>query len=304
MNSQKKNQNLIHLQPDEFKVVHGFGEEWTRFDQSDQELENELQTIFNHYFSIFPWDDIPPNAVGFDFGCGSGRWAKLAAPRVRKLHCIDASEACLVASQAALKEYPNCQFHLGSIHNLPLEDESMDFGYSLGVLHHLAEPIKGLETCVRKLKPGAPMLIYLYYALENRPMWFRKLWMLTDIGRKLISSLPPKVRFLCCDLIAATVYFPLSRSAAFLENTGVNVHNIPLAAYRDKSFYTMRTDSLDRFGTRIEKRFTKDQIQAIMEHVGLVDIAFSESLYWSAIGYKVPRPQKEDTQVDSINYEN
>ena len=62
------------------KTVEGFGEEWSRFDQSELDEREHLQ-IFEDYFRIFPWESLPDNAVGFDLGCGSGRWAKLVAPR-------------------------------------------------------------------------------------------------------------------------------------------------------------------------------------------------------------------------------
>src|SRR5271169_5493447 len=75
-------------------VVEGFGQEWSRFDQSGI-AQAELQALFNEYFSVFPWADLPPGAVGFDLGCGSGRWAQFVAPRVGQLHCIDASSAAL-----------------------------------------------------------------------------------------------------------------------------------------------------------------------------------------------------------------
>jgi hypothetical protein len=49
----------------------------------------------------------------------------------------------------------------------------------------------------------------------------------------------------------------------------------------------MRTDALDRFGTLLEKRFTKNQIQKMLEEVGLGKIVFSESSpYWLVVGYK------------------
>jgi hypothetical protein len=49
----------------------------------------------------------------------------------------------------------------------------------------------------------------------------------------------------------------------------------------------MRTDSLDRFGTRLEKRFTKKQIIKMMEGAGLENILFSNTKpYWCAVGYK------------------
>ena len=46
---------------------------------------------------------------------------------------------------------------------MPIKDNSMDFGFSLGVLHHLPDPFEGIKSCVTKLKPGAPFLVYLYY---------------------------------------------------------------------------------------------------------------------------------------------
>ena len=65
---------------------------------------------------------------------------------------------------------------------IPLPDGSADFGYSLGVLHHVPDTQKGIIECVRKLKPGAPFLLYLYYAFDNRPWWFRTIWKISDLG--------------------------------------------------------------------------------------------------------------------------
>ena len=87
-------------------VVAGFGDEWSRFDQSALE-ESELHRMFENYFNIFPWDALPENAVGVDIGCGSGRWAKLVAPRVGQLHLIEPSDAIEVAKRN-LSDRSNC----------------------------------------------------------------------------------------------------------------------------------------------------------------------------------------------------
>ena len=73
-----------------------------------------------------------------------------------------------------------------------------------------------------------------------------------------------------------------------LEGLGVrNVAVFPLSFYRRRSFYTMRTDALDRFGTRVEKRFLATEITHMMEKAGLERISFSNSMpYWCVIGYK------------------
>ena len=144
------------------KVVEAFGDEWSRFDQSG--LSNlDLQEMFDSYFSIFPWENISAESVGLDIGCGSGRWARLVAPKVGQLHCIDASEEALNVAKKNLEHAKNCQFHLASVDDIPILDESADFAYSLGVLHHIPDTSAGIKACVSKLKRGAPLLLYLYY---------------------------------------------------------------------------------------------------------------------------------------------
>jgi ubiquinone/menaquinone biosynthesis C-methylase UbiE len=266
-------------------TVEGFGDEWERFDQSalsDQEHEQ----LFQAYFHIFPWEKLPNNAQGFDLGCGSGRWAVKVAPRVGRLHCIDPSSALDVARRN-LGAATNCDFHSADVESMPLANGSMDFGYSLGVLHHIPNTYQALCRCVEKLRPGAPFLLYLYYAFDNRPWWFRKLWNLSEIGRSFISKLPHGLRYFASQLMAYFVYWPLARGARLFEKLGVDVSDFPLSIYRNCSFYTMKTDALDRFGTRLEQRFTRTEIQTMMERAGLRNIRFSErEPYWGAIGFK------------------
>jgi hypothetical protein len=142
---------------------------------------------------------------------------------------------------------------------------------------------------VTKLKAGAPFLVYLYYAFDNRPWWFRSVWHVSDVGRRIVSRLPTRVRLAVADAIAASVYLPLSRAAALVELTGLDVSILPLSAYRRASFYTMRTDALDRFGTRLEQRFTAAQVKFMMEEAGLQNVIVSDRLpFWTAVGTRAP----------------
>jgi SAM-dependent methyltransferase len=268
-------------------TVDHFGREWQRFDQSGVS-SLEVQRMFGEYFALFPWDSLPRDAVGFDAGCGSGRWAALVAPRVGFLHCIDASVGALSVAQRTLAGLSNVNFHAVSLDAMPLPDNSMDFGYSLGVLHHLPDPAAGLAACVKKLKRGAPMLVYIYYAFDNRPAWFRLLWRASDSLRHALSKAPFRLKSVIAELLAACVYWPLARGAQLSERLGGDVANWPLGAYRWRSYYAMRTDALDRFGTRLEHRMTKAQIKALMENAGLCEIRFHDAVpFWCAIGRKI-----------------
>lgn len=270
----------------DLKTVDGFGYEWSTFDQSTIS-DAELNEIFSLYFAIFDWSKITNQSVGFDMGCGSGRWARLVAPRSGCLHLVDASKDALETAKNNLKDEKNCVFHLASVDNLPFEDESMDFGYSLGVLHHIPDTQAALKSCVDKLKPGAPFLVYFYYAFDNRPKWFQLLWKISDYGRRFISQMPNTVKYIITQMIAALIYWPLARMAKGLEKMGFNVDVIPLSAYRHNTFYTMRTDAFDRFATRLEQRFTRDEIQKMMIKSGLEGIIFSEQTpFWCSMGYK------------------
>jgi len=266
-------------------TVESFGNEWKRFNQATVS-NDELAKNFNDYFEIFPWDIIGEDSIGFDMGCGSGRWAKFVAPKVKYLNCIDPSESIAVAKKN-LKEFTNVEFIARSVSDDVLAENSQDFGYSLGVLHHVPDTSKAIESCVKFLKPDAPFLVYLYYSFDNKSLAYRGIWRLTDIFRRIISRLPSKVKDIITDIIALTVYFPLAKLSKLMDFLKINIESVPLSYYRNHSFYTMRTDSRDRFGTPLEKRFSKNEIKRMMLDSGLTNIKFSTNQpFWCAIGFK------------------
>jgi ubiquinone/menaquinone biosynthesis C-methylase UbiE len=272
------------------QVVKDFGSEWSRFDQSKLS-SSDHQKLFANYFLLFPWADLPQGAVGADIGCGSGRWAVLAAPKVGHLHLVDPSQAALQVTRQNLAHQANTTFHHASVDSLPFEDGSLDFAYALGVLHHVPDTSRAIKSIVRTLKPGAPFLVYLYYAFDYRPWWFIGIWQLSDLVRRVVSLLPDKLKNFCCDLIALTIYWPLARTALVLDRLGILPTSWPLSAYRDRDFYVLRTDALDRFGTRLEQRFSHSKIRRMLDAAGLENIQFSNTQpFWVAIGFKSRAP--------------
>lgn len=273
----------------DLKVARGFGQEWSTFRQDADHLsQQQRQEIFDDYFRIFPWHLLPPGGgVGIDVGCGTGRWSMLVAPRVEHLHLLDASADALAVAKANLKPANNVSFHASSVAEIPLPSQSLDFAYSLGVLHHVPDTQSAIAAIAGKLKPGAPFLVYLYYALDNRPVWYRVLWRLTNLARLVTSRLPHPLRLVLSQTIAALVYWPLARGARLLSRRGISARSLPLSYYADKSFYVMRTDAYDRFCTRLEKRFTRSEIERMLQRAGFRNVQFSDSVpFWCAVGIK------------------
>lgn len=267
-------------------TVKSFGEEWKAFHQFD---DKELKRIGDEYFDIVRPEMYGQNKIAADFGCGTGRWTKYFAERVGAIAAIDPSDAIFTAA-TVLEKTSNVQLYKASIDNLPFPDNYFDFGFSLGVLHHIPDTAKAMNACVQKIRPGGYFLVYLYYNFDNRGLLFRVIYKMSNIIRLLVSKMRGKMKRFVCNILAVVLYMPFVVLCRFLRIIGVPGRirqKIPLQIYEKASFYIIRNDALDRFGTPLEQRFTKNEITAMMEKAGLTEIIFSQNApYWHAAGKK------------------
>lgn len=266
-------------------TVDSFGEEWSAFDAFS---DIEIDTIGDEYFDVVEEKMYGQDKLALDVGCGSGRWSLYAAKKFGFVEAVDPSKAVLKAASNA-KEVKNIRISQAGVDNIPFEDESFDFVFSLGVLHHIPDTAKAMQACVKKLKPGGYFLVYLYYSLDNRGLAYKLLFKASNSIRWLISKMPSTIKKFLCDLIAVLIYFPLLSLARVVKLMGLSSwKKLPLSYYVNKSFFVIRNDALDRFGTPLEQRFSKDEIERMMRDSGLVDIRFSNKTpYWHVVGKKV-----------------
>ena len=223
-----------------------------------------------------------------DMGCGTGRWTRYAAHKAGFVEAIDPSKAVISASKL-LGDLDNIRISQAEVSNIPFEDNSFDFVFSLGVLHHIPDTQNAMQQTVAKLRPGGHFLVYLYYALDNKGFLFKTIFYLSNLIRLVVCGLPAGLKKFTCDLLAIVFYLPfvLVSKVVFALFGEKAIKNIPLSFYHNKSWNIIRNDSLDRFGTPLEQRFSKVEITEMMENCGLVDIVFSENTpFWHAVGRK------------------
>ena len=268
------------------KVVKEFGEEWLKFhDFSDEMLSRSV----DEYFDILDDRIINKETYAIDIGCGTGRWAKVIASRAAFIEAVDPSDAIFAASKL-LQDTDNVRLTKASINTLPFDDETFDFGMAIGVLHHIPDTQQAMKDCVKKIKRGGYFYTYLYYDISHRGFLTRTAFAVSNTLRKLISRLPFAVKKFICDIIAVVVYVPLVFISHIFSWLGMKriARKIPLSDYRNKAFFIMRNDALDRFGTRLEQRFTRQQVEEMMKASGLGEIVISNGTpYWHGLGRKI-----------------
>jgi len=270
-------------------TVSSFGEEWSSFHGFS---EKDILALGEQYFDIVHPGLLDESSQLADIGCGSGRFIKylrLKYPAV-SVTGIDPSSAILAADNLVGKD-DKVTLIQAAADNIPFPDGHFDLVYSLGVLHHIPDTAKALKDCVKKVKKDGHFLVYLYYNLDNKPYYFKIIFFLSNLIRRVVSRMPAGLKKAFCAFLAIVLYMPFVLLCRFLRVIGVPKRirqNIPLQVYENQSFYIIRNDSLDRFGTPLEQRFSRKQIQAMMEEAGLAHIVFSEKTpYWHAIGQKM-----------------
>ena len=253
-------------------IQHTFGEEWKLY----SDILPEHQKEFNEYFDVVDAECYEGKMI-CDLGCGIGRWAHFLQDSAKDLVLIDFSEAIFVARRN-LTHSKNSIFIMADIQRLPMQPNFCDFMYCLGVLHHLPSPALKETRLLSKYAPN--ILVYLYYALDNRPFYFRFLLVVVSVIRRTVSRIRTKwLRSVLTEVLLWFFYIPLIAVGHILSFLHLGKF-VPLyEGYKNKGLTRLRQDVYDRFFTRIEQRVTRKQITELADTYSKVVI--SDGLpYW------------------------
>jgi len=195
----------------------------------------------------------------------------------REIILVDFSDSIFIARKN-LQGANNCLFFMADLKKLPFASDFCDFLFCLGVLHHLPTPC--LEEVLSLKRFAGTLLIYLYYSLDNKPVYFRLILKLVTLLRMYLCKIRnPVFREAFSQFGTFFFYFPLIFLGELLKPIRLSRY-VPLyETYHGKSFKRIKQDVYDRFFTRIEQRVSKKEILKLRE--AFTSIIISENKpYW------------------------
>lgn len=158
--------------------LQSFGDQWTTYEVAH---DDEDRATFTAKTGV-PLDALKGLRV-LDAGCGGGRYAKVCGEAGASVIGADHTRAVDKAAQLCA-HLNDVRFVQADLKHLPLEPESFDFVFSIGVMHHDADTRRVFDAVARFVKPGGRYSVWLY----RRNQWWQE--MINSGLRNVTTRLP------------------------------------------------------------------------------------------------------------------
>ncbi len=144
--------------------AESFGIQWRRY-EVQRPAEDRAVFLAKTGFGA---PDLDGRLV-LDAGCGSGRYAAVAASLGAQVAAVDVTAAVERAREVCAR-LPAVQVVQADLLRLPFAPATFDTIYSIGVLHHTADTHAAFDALVQVLKPGGRLAIWVY----RRNTWLQE----------------------------------------------------------------------------------------------------------------------------------
>lgn len=219
------------------RTSEAFGQQWVGF---AEQARVGLDDLLLHL--PYAWSPSIYRGLVLDAGCGMGRYTTLVGQLGAAVIGLDVSEA----AEAAAQLWNNAVFVRADIASPPFAPESFDVVYSLGVLHHLPDPLRGFKTCFDLVKPGGLLLVWVYSEHGGLLRKARRL------GRRIVNRFPALLRPAAW-CAAFSIWSALIAPRRMLGMRGGH-----LASYQSKSLGQLHVDCYDALSAPVEVYLTAD----------------------------------------------
>jgi SAM-dependent methyltransferase len=211
-----------------------FGMQWNKFSKVQLDSANGADYSRERFETETTWTQAELQGKWvLDAGCGSGRFAEIAASKGARLIALDYSSAVDAARNNLKDRFPEVQFIQGDILNLPFAPESLDFIYSIGVLQHTPAPGRCIGELIQRVRQNGRFCFTIYGRKWSTMLYSKYLI------RPITKRMPQKMLLRLIE-ISMPILFPLTDILFRLPGGLGKVFSflIPVATYVDRTKFT------------------------------------------------------------------
>jgi ubiquinone/menaquinone biosynthesis C-methylase UbiE len=200
-----------------------------------------------------------------DAGCGEGiDLASIAFSKLVTAIGVELSNGGIAATSARIAGLPRARLIQGNVLSLPFASATFDGAYSYGVVHHTIDPEGAVREIARVLKPGAPLLLYVYEDFSTRALSARMALAAINVFRGVVAAMSPANIRRFCALIAPLVYATCTWPSKHFQFA----KSFPYPATQNPTVASLVPDLYDRFAAPIEQRYSERGARALAEQAG------------------------------------
>ncbi len=262
----------------EENYANSFGFEWEKFAKTQVDSFNDVgQSVLRIQNGMGWFEEDVKGKLVLDVGCGSGRFTEIMARWGAEVVGLDYSNAVDVAKKNTDElDYINCSYVQGDALKLPFKDNSFDAVFSIGVLQHTADPLRGLREMCRVLKPGGILGLHGVYVKSFKKLMHPKYFL-----RPITTKIPTETLF---KIVKSWVSFslPISRflrkklklRQGLVERiTAVANYEGAVPGIDDSNIYEWSLlDTFDWFSPRYDNPQKEVDIERVLNESGMVAI--------------------------------
>jgi SAM-dependent methyltransferase/uncharacterized protein YbaR (Trm112 family) len=264
------------------RTQKSFGYQWSEFSEMVCDFRDNF---WNYLYPATP--DTFRGQLGLDAGCGFGRHIYHAAICGAEMVGLDFSRA-IDSTRGNTRHLPNVHLVQGDIYHPPLAPGAFDFVYSIGVLHHLPDPQKGLQSLTPLLRPGGRAFIWVYS--KSRSITNAALELVRHLTTRMPHAVVNALSF--AGAVADQYGFVLPyRVLRRIPGIGKVVDRAMLPRIKMYSAYPFRVlhaDWFDRLAAPIRFYYSESDVERFARNAGISDVQVTPTgLYgWRACGIR------------------
>lgn len=249
---------------------HRFGYEWGKY----AEVIPEYESQFRKWVHPLTPADFAGRRV-LDAGCGMGRnsyWALVWG--AAEVTAFDADVRTVDAAKRNLARFPNAKVILRDIYDIDWEDR-FDIAFSIGVIHHLANPLAAVRRLVAAVRPGGKVLVWVY-GYEGNEILVRYV---SPFREAFTSHLHPRLLHVLAYAVSIPFYL-------FIKVFPVrHPYLVQLKRFR---FWHTHSILFDQLLPKIARYYRREEVEQLLRDAGLRDISLNHcnGVSWMGIGTK------------------